>query len=118
MFGLETIAVIWLGSVLVMDGRFSVGMLFGCLSFKLLFLTRVNNLVDKAIDFRMLDLHAERIADIALSEPESTQPAGAQAPDAPLQIRARALGFAYGVEGYAFRYIDCSVRPGETVAIL
>jgi len=118
IFGLENVAVIWLGTVLVMDGRFSVGMLFGFLSFKLLFLTRVNNLVDKAIDFRMLDLHAERIADIALAEPEATQPAGAHAPDAPLQIRARGLGFAYGVEGYAFRNVDFSVRPGETVAIV
>src|SRR6267154_244721 len=118
IFGLENVTVIWLGTVLVMDGRFSVGMLFGFLAFKLLFLTRVNNLVDKAIDFRMLDLHAERIADIALSEPESAQPAGAQAPDAPLQIRARALGFAYGVEGFAFRNIEFSVRPGETVAIV
>jgi ATP-binding cassette, subfamily B, bacterial CvaB/MchF/RaxB len=118
IFGLENIAVIWLGTMLVMDGHFSVGMLFGFLSFKLLFLSRVNNLVDKAIDFRMLDLHAERIADIALSEPEPSQPAGAQAPDAPLQIRAKGLGFAYGVEGFAFRNIDFSVRPGETVAIV
>jgi len=118
IFGLENVAVIWLGTVLVMDGRFSVGMLFGFLSFKLLFLTRVNNLVDKAIDFRMLDLHAERIADIALAEPEPSQPAGAHAPDAPLHIRAKGLGFAYGVEGYAFRDVDFSVRPGETVAIV
>jgi ATP-binding cassette subfamily B protein RaxB len=93
-------------------------MLFGFLSFKLLFLTRVNNLVDKAIDFRMLDLHAERIADIALAEPEPSQPAGAQAPDAPLQIEARDVGFAYGIEGFAFRHVDFSVRPGETVAIV
>ncbi|HEX4585376.1 MAG TPA: peptidase domain-containing ABC transporter [Burkholderiaceae bacterium] len=118
IFGLENVAVIWQGTVLVMDGRFSVGMLFGFLSFKLLFLTRVNNLVDKAIDFRMLDLHAERIADIALAEPEPVQPAGAQSPDAPLQIRAERLGFAYGVEGFAFREVDFSVRPGETVAIV
>jgi ATP-binding cassette subfamily B protein RaxB len=118
IFGLENVTVIWLGTTLVMDGRFSVGMLFGFLSFKLLFLTRVNNLVDKAIDFRMLDLHAERIADIALSEPEQVQAAVAHAPDAPLQIRARGLGFAYGVEGFAFRNVDFSARPGETVAIV
>jgi ATP-binding cassette subfamily B protein RaxB len=118
IFGLENVSVIWLGTVLVMDGRFSVGMLFGFLSFKLLFLTRVNNLVDKAIDFRMLDLHAERIADIALAAPEPSQPAGAHAPDAPLQILAHGLGFAYGVEGFAFRNVEFSVRPGETVAIV
>jgi ATP-binding cassette subfamily B protein RaxB len=118
IFGLENVSVIWLGTVLVMDGRFSVGMLFGFLSFKLLFLTRVNNLIDKAIDFRMLDLHAERIADIALATPEPTQAAGAHSPDAPLHIRATGLGYAYGVEGYAFRNVDFSVRPGETVAIV
>jgi ATP-binding cassette, subfamily B, bacterial CvaB/MchF/RaxB len=118
IFGLENVAVIWFGTVLVMEGRFSVGMLFGFLSFKLLFLTRVNNLVDKAIDFRMLDLHAERIADIALAEPEAGQSSAVQSSDAPLQIRAKGLGFAYGVEGFAFRNVDFSVRPGETVAIV
>lgn len=119
IFGLENVAVIWLGASLVMDGRFSVGMLFGFLSFKLLFLARVNNLVDKAVDFRMLDLHAERIADIALAEPESPPTAGAQAPSGePLRIVGHDLGFAYGVEGFAFRGVDFSVQPGETVAIV
>jgi ATP-binding cassette subfamily B protein RaxB len=93
-------------------------MLFGFLSFKLLFLTRVNNLVDKGIEFRMLDVHAERIADIALAQPEQVRPPAAPAPDAPLAIRARDLGFAYGVEGFAFRNIDFEVAPGEVVAIV
>jgi ATP-binding cassette subfamily B protein RaxB len=118
IFGLENVAIIWLGTVLVMNGSFSVGMLFGFLSFKLLFLTRVNNLVDKAIDFRMLDLHAERIADIALAEPEPVVAGMMAPPNAPLQIRACGVGFSYGVEGYAFRGVDFSVQPGETVAIV
>ncbi|MFN3565734.1 MAG: peptidase domain-containing ABC transporter, partial [Burkholderiaceae bacterium] len=119
IFGLENVAVIWLAALLVMDGRFSVGMLFGFLAFKLLFLTRVNNLVDKAIEFRMLDLHAERIADIALAAPET--PSGGpsqQAPKVPLVIEGKGLGFSYGVEGFVFRGVDFSVKPGETVAIV
>ena len=119
IFGLENVAVIWLAALLVMDGRFSVGMLFGFLAFKLLFLTRVNNLVDKAIEFRMLDLHAERIADIALATPET--PAGGpsqEAPKVPLAIEGKGLGFSYGVEGFVFRGVDFSVKPGETVAIV
>lgn len=118
IFGLENVAVIWLAAQLVLAGSFSVGMLFGFLSFKLLFLTRVNNLVDKGIDFRMLDLHAERIADIALAPPEQVRPPAAPMPDTPLSIRARGLGFAYGVEGFAFRNVDFEVAPGEVVAIV
>ncbi|GIL05057.1 MAG: colicin V biosynthesis protein [Betaproteobacteria bacterium] len=119
IFGLENVAVIWLAALLVMDGRFSVGMLFGFLAFKLLFLTRVNNLVDKAIEFRMLDLHAERIADIALATPEAAAGGPSQeAPKVPLAIEGKGLGFSYGVEGFVFRGVDFSVKPGETVAIV
>jgi ATP-binding cassette, subfamily B, bacterial CvaB/MchF/RaxB len=112
------VAVIWLAALLVMDGRFSVGMLFGFLAFKMLFITRISNLVDKAIEFRMLDLHAERIADIALAEPEQMQPATFTPSAAPLLIEGRGLGFSYGIEGFTFRNIDFLVRPGETVAIV
>jgi len=118
IFGVENVAVVWLAAQLVVRGSFSVGMLFGFLAFKLLFLTRVNNLVDKFIEFRMLDLHAERIADIALAPTEQLRPPTGPAPEGPLTITARGLGYAYGVEGFAFRNADFSVRPGEMVAIV
>ncbi len=120
VFGLENVLVIWLGAKIVMEGQFSVGMLYAFLGFKLVFLSRVNNLIDKWNEFRMLDLHAERIADIALAEPESK--AGA-APviavtNEPLQIETRGLGFAYGPEGYAFRDVNMEIRPGQRIAIV
>ncbi len=135
VFGLENIIVIWLAAQLVMDGVFSVGMLYAFLGFKLVFLSRTNNLIDKWNEFRMLDLHAERIADIALAEPES--PLGSTASaistaavintgnvrDASggqdgLAIEARNLGFAYGPEGMVFRNVNLIIQPGETVALV
>ncbi len=118
IFGLENVIVVWIAALLVLDGQFSVGMLFGFLAFKLLFLTRVNNLVDKGIEFRMLDLHAERIADIALAEPEATRAGALEPPNAVFSIEAQKLGFAYGPEGFVFRNVDFSIKPGETVAIV
>jgi ATP-binding cassette subfamily B protein RaxB len=119
VFGLENVAVIWLGALLVMDGKFTVGMLYAFIGFKLVFLGRVINLVEKWNEFRMLDLHAERIADIALAEPESakaTLPVEVGAGG--LSIEARGLGFAYGPEGFAFRNVNLVVFPGETVAVV
>ncbi len=120
IFGLESVIVIWIGATLVMDGIFSVGMLYAFLGFKLVFLTRVNNLVEKWNEFRMLDLHAERIADIALAESErasSTAMVIAEKAE-PLIIEAHNLGYAYGPEGFAFRHINLEIKPGETVALI
>jgi ATP-binding cassette subfamily B protein RaxB len=119
IFGLENVAVIWMGAYAVLNGSFSVGMLFGFIGFKQIFLTRINNLVDKAIEFRMLDLHAERIADVALAKAEALPaPAMDGLSKVRFEIGARNLGFAYGPEGYAFRGVEFSARPGETVAIV
>jgi ATP-binding cassette subfamily B protein RaxB len=120
IFGVENVIVIWLGAYAVLEGQLSVGMLFAFLMFKLLFITRVNNLVDKTIEFRMLDLHADRVADIALAPTESAAelPARADAPAGPFFLEARDLGFAYGIEGFVFRGLTLSARPGETVAIV
>jgi len=124
IFGLESVIIIWLGALLVLDGIFSVGMLYAFLGFKLVFLTRVNNLVEKWNEFRMLDLHAERIADIALAQEEksygsfSTGSALISSSAQPLVIEARNLGFAYGPEGYAFRHLNFDIKPGETVALV
>ena len=120
VFGLENVLVIWLGAKIVMDGQFSVGMLYAFLGFKLVFLSRVNNLIDKWNEFRMLDLHAERIADIALAEPESKSGSSPviAVTNEPLEIETRGLGFAYGPEGYAFRDVNMEIRPGQRIAIV
>jgi ATP-binding cassette subfamily B protein RaxB len=119
IFGVENVLVIWLGAMLVLDGRFTVGMLYAFIGFQLIFLTRINNLVEKWNDFRMLDLHAERIADIALSEMESTKPAlPGEGATGSLTIEAKDLGFAYGPEGFVFRNVSLTIAPGETIAVV
>jgi len=70
LFGAERVIVVWLAATAVMNGAFSVGMLFAFVSYKDQFSQRVAALIDKLNEFRMLRLHGERIADIVLTEPE------------------------------------------------
>jgi ATP-binding cassette subfamily B protein RaxB len=118
LFGLENVAVIWLGAQAVLDGQLTVGMLYAFISFKLLFLGRINNLIDKAVEFNMLDLHAERIADIALAEREPTRFSMPDAKPGPLSIEAENISYQYGLEGFVFKGFSCTVRKGETVALV
>lgn len=120
VFGVERIAVIWLGALLALRGAFSVGMLIAYLSYKEQFSGRVSSLIDKWIEFRMLRLHGERLADIVLTPPQSLA--------APVTEQALVPEGALEVSGLSFRYAesepwvlqDCSFRAesGESVAII
>ncbi len=119
LFGLERIAVIWLGALLAMDNVFSVGMLIAYLAYKDQFSQRVGALIDKWVEFRMLRLHGERLSDIVLSEPEdSTDNGNALLPDG-LRIEVEDLGFRYAPgEPWVLKNCSFVVDAGESVAII
>ncbi|WP_229298232.1 peptidase domain-containing ABC transporter [Stenotrophomonas maltophilia] len=119
LFGLERIAVIWLGALLAMDNVFSVGMLIAYLAYKDQFSQRVGALIDKWVEFRMLRLHGERLSDIVLSEPEdSTCNGNALLPDG-LRIEVEDLGFRYAPgEPWVLKNCSFVVDAGESVAII
>jgi ATP-binding cassette subfamily B protein RaxB len=74
VFGIERVAIVWLGALLVLDSAFSVGMLFAFVAYKEQFSARVAGLIDKLIELRMLNLQGERLADIVLTPPEQESP--------------------------------------------
>ncbi len=120
VFGLERIAVVWLGARLALDNAFSAGMLVAFLAYQDQFAARVAALVDKGAELRMLRLHAERLADIVLTEPA--------APSCATRPAQRLESGAIEVSGVAFRYaegqawvlhgVDFTVADGEFVAIV
>ncbi|GAB2490137.1 peptidase domain-containing ABC transporter [Arenimonas alkanexedens] len=120
IFGIERIAVVWIGARLAMDSVFSVGMLIAYLAYKDQFAARVTALIDKVVEFRMLRLHGERLADIVLSAPEH-DPGSATARPAPAGDRLEVVGLGYRyADGEPWVIRDCSfvVEPGESVAIV
>ncbi|MGI9420376.1 MAG: peptidase domain-containing ABC transporter [Geminicoccaceae bacterium] len=119
LLGGLTLLVVWLGAREVLANVFSVGMLLAFIAYKDQFLSRVSALIDRLVELQMLKLHAERLADIALSAPEPgdltpREPAN----NAPLSIEVRNLSFRYGdndplvLDDLSFR-----ISAGESVAI-
>ncbi len=120
IFGIERVAVIWIGALLALQNVFSVGMLIAYLAYKDQFAQRISGLIDKWVEFRMLRLHGERLADIVLTAPEEAAGNARDAlPPASTRIEVRNLSFRYA-EGEPWVLRDCSftVEQGEAVAIV
>jgi ATP-binding cassette subfamily B protein RaxB len=119
IFGLQSVAVVWLGAVLVLGGQFSVGMLFAFVAYQEQFKARITTLVDRLYDFRMLSLQVQRLADVVLEKPESTylESTGAEVEDASIDVRN--LFFRYSdTEPWLLEDVTFRIAPGECVAIV
>jgi ATP-binding cassette subfamily B protein RaxB len=119
LFGLERVAVVWVGALLVMDQRFSVGMLFAFVAFKEQFASRVSALIDKTVELHMLRLQGERLSDIVFAQPEPDELPLANPNGVEARIDLHGLCFRYGAsDPDVLRHIDLTIEPGESVAIV
>jgi ATP-binding cassette subfamily B protein RaxB len=103
---------------MVLDARFSVGMLFAFIAYKEQFSTRVSSLIDKLFELRMLRLHGERLADIVLTPPEAVSGA-ARGHDVDASIELRGVSFRYSdAEPLVLDRCSLAIEAGEAVAIV
>jgi ATP-binding cassette subfamily B protein RaxB len=124
LFGLDRIIIIFFGARAVLEEMLSVGMLVAFLAFKDQFSQRVGKLLDAAVRLGTLTVHGERIADIALAEPEqpdlgNTIGSTGAIISAKAALSARSISFRYSdTEPRVIADFDLDVAPGESVAIV
>jgi len=119
LFAIENVLVVYLGAKLVLDGQFSVGMLYAFMSYKGQFTSRAAALIEKVIAFRMLDLHLTRLADIALTEKEADLFSASDSPPISGAIELQQVSFRYAdSEPDVLREVSLSIQAGECVAIV
>lgn len=118
IFGLQSVAIVWLGVNLVLGGSFSIGMLFAFVAYQEQFKARMVALVDRMYEFRMLSLQAQRLSDITSTRPEPVELE--DAPDRPQSaaIEIRGLSFHYSeADPWLLENLDIRIEAGECVAI-
>lgn len=118
IFGIENIIVVYLAAHLVIEGGFSTGMLFAFMSYKRQFIEKSANLITKMIEFKMLGLHFDRIADIALTEKEDLQPDQIKTHKIEGNIEVKNLCFSYSdAMPDVLNNLNLKIKAGESVAI-
>lgn len=122
LIGTENIVLMLMGGYAVLNNEISIGMIMAYIAFKDQFYGRVFALIDKLFEFRLLELHLSRLADIALHEQEPHQHGiGAPPPQVCLVggLQTRELGFRYHEQApWLFRNVDLEVGNEEVVAII
>ena len=133
VFGLENLVVFWLGAGLVMQSGvggtgvagtvaaspFTIGMLFAYIAYKGQFTGRVSALINYAVEIKMLGLHSERLADIALAEPEVDSVAPNDLAHLEPSIALRNVSFRYGEgEPWVLKDMNLHLPAGQSVALV
>ena len=120
IFGLENIVTIYLAVMMALAGQLTIGMIFAIMAYKQAFMNKAVSLVEVILDFRVLELHIERLSDIALSERETghDRPTGYPRPINGL-IELRNVWFRYAeTEPFILEDINLRIEPGSTVTIM
>src|SRR5439155_6358843 len=120
LFALESVVTVYLAARLALNTSLTIGMIFAFMSYKQHFTEKAVQLVEKALEFRILELHLERLADIALSPLERGH-------DQLLgytrhiqgRIELRNVFFHYAeTELFVLEDINLIIEPGEFVTIM
>ena len=121
--GLQMILIIYFGAKLILaegGGLFTVGMLFAFMSYRQSFTDAVISLFNKMIEFQLLGLHLERIADIAQADPEDVGLGDIMPEMTALvgDIEVRNLSFRYSPsDPWVLENLNLHIGAGDFVAL-
>ena len=119
-FGFQVVLIVFAGSLFVMSGDMTIGMLFAFMAYRQNFVERVLGLVEKGIEFRMLGLHVDRLTDIVQTPREEGLDRAAAHGQAALTgaMKLDNLSFRYSVhEPCVFENVNVEIGAGEFVAL-
>lgn len=117
--GLENILIVWLGAQLILENQFTIGMLFAFVSYSAVFSTRTAALIDNGMQLKMMNLHAERLADIVLTPQEFSLNSKSKIIDGVHDIFIKNLSFRYSdLDPFVIKNLNLTIKQGKSVALI
>ena len=121
VMGLENVLFVYLAVKMTIVAKFTVGMIFAFQSYKGQFLGSASRLVGQWVQFRLLDVHLSRIADIALTpaEPQPRAVSSQFQPSLRGEFELHEVHFSYGYgDKPVLTAVNLKIAAGETVALV
>ena len=119
IFGIQGLALFYIGAGQVMQNTLTVGMLMAFSSYAGTFTGRISSLIDVFISYRMLSLHSERLADIVLEEAEAETAIETDISRIKAVITLRNIKFRYAEgEPWVLKDINLTIPAGQSIALV
>lgn len=116
----DQILILWLGTSLIINSQMTIGMFVAFGSFRSQFTDRMGSLTEFLLQLRMMSLHNERIADIALHLRDNRKPdIPAKTAMHPAALVTKNLCYRYDSQSPpVFSNLNLSIKSGESVALV
>lgn len=118
LFNIEPILIICIGASFVLQNRFSLGMLFAFLSFRLLLVNKTSSLIQNLVEFKLISIQLTRLSDILFQnvEPISVGLKNNEAIKGNLTLAN--ISYQYDANQQPiFKNINLKIDAGEKIAI-
>ena len=115
----DQIVILWVSGRLMMDSHLTIGMFIAFNTFRSQFYDRINALINFIIQLKLINLHNERVADIALQEASSsTATSPLRLPHGALTLETQDLTYRYDNQADPiFSKLNLTIHAGESIAI-
>lgn len=119
LFGLDHVATIYLGALVIFEGQLTIGQLMSFVFLKQHFTSSIAAMLPKLAEIKLLRLELDRVSDIAFAEPEAIYE------DTSLlefrlsgAITAENLGYCYTpAQANLFQELCFELEPGDSLAV-
>lgn len=118
LMGISNILVIYLAAGNAISGAMTIGMITAFVAYKGQFEQRLMALLETFVNFRLLDVHLERVSDIALQKKELEFDGAASDRELSGRISIQNVHFRYAqFERDILKGANLEIEPGEFIAL-
>jgi len=117
LLGLSNVIVLYFAASIAIGGTMTIGMITAFVAYKGQLEQRLMALLEQYVQFRLLDVHLERVSDIALQKKENTLQGGFPSKKFTGGVTLVNVHFRYAQhEPDILKGADLEIKPGEFIA--